>query len=135
MRREIQRRRNFPASQHGVYQIIPDLPGDSWYVRAIARTSQEAPSKIIDVARESVAVKSGESLTGIEISVAEGAARLRGRVAVTDETQAKNGDSAQPGWRVSLIPAEEEAAENVLRYAETVKQINDYTLRPAVKPR
>jgi hypothetical protein len=106
--------------EDGVYRIIPDLPGDSWYVRAIARTAKEMPNKTIDVARGSVAVKSGESLTGIEILVAEGAARLRGRVAVTDETQAKDGDSAQTRWRVSLIPAEEEAAENVLRYAETV---------------
>jgi Carboxypeptidase regulatory-like domain len=104
----------------GVYRIIPDLPGDSWYVRAIARTAKEAPNKTIDVAREGVAVKPGESLTGIEILVAEGAARLRGQVAVTDETQAKDGDSAQPRWRVSLIPAEEAAAENVLRYAETL---------------
>jgi hypothetical protein len=106
--------------EDGVYRIIPDLPGDSWYVRAIARTAKETPNKTIDVAREGVAVKSGESLTGVEILIAEGAARLRGRVAVTDETQAKDGDSAQPRWRVSLIPAEEAAAENVLRYAETL---------------
>jgi hypothetical protein len=106
--------------EDGVYRIIPNLPGDNWYVKAIARTSQEAPNKTIDVAREGVAVKPGESLTDIEVKVAEGAARLRGRVAVTDETQAKDEDSAQPRWRVSLIPAEEAAAENVLRYAETI---------------
>jgi len=106
--------------EDGVYRIIPNLPGGDWYVKAIARTSKEAPNKTIDVAREGVAVKSGESLTDIEVKVAEGSASLRGRVAVTDETQAKDGDSAQPRWRVSLIPAEEAAAENVLRYAETV---------------
>jgi Carboxypeptidase regulatory-like domain len=108
------------ALGEGVYRIIPDLPGDNWYVKAIARTAKEAPNKTIDVVRESVAVKPGESLTGIEILVAEGAARLRGRVAATDETQTKDGDSVQPRWRVRLIPAEEAAAENVLRYAETL---------------
>jgi len=106
--------------EDGVYRIIPNLPGDNWYVKAIAGTAKGSPNETADVARDGIAMKAGESLTNIEVKVAEGAASLRGRVAVTDETQAKDGDSAQPLWRVSLIPAEEAAAENVLRYAETL---------------
>jgi hypothetical protein len=108
--------------EDGVYRIIPDLPGDNWYVRAITRTAKEAPNKTIDVARDGVTVKPGENLTGIEVSVAEGAARLRGRIAVADETQTKEGRQAPSRWRVYLVPAEETAAENVLRYAETGAQ-------------
>ncbi len=108
--------------EDGVYRIAPDLPGDNWYVRAVVRTSKEAPNGTTDVARDGVAVKAGESLTGIEVKVAEGAARLRGRVAVPDETQTKEG--TRPRWRVYLVPAEEAAAEDVLRYAETDVQSN-----------
>jgi hypothetical protein len=108
--------------EDGVYRIIPDLPGDNWYIRAITRTAKEAPNKTIDVARDGVTVKPGENLTGIEVSVAEGAARLRGRIAVADETQTKEGRPAPSRWRVYLVPSEETAAENVLRYAETGAQ-------------
>lgn len=103
--------------EDGVYRIIPNLPGDNWYVRAITRAAKEAPNKTIDVARDGVTVKLSEALTGVEVSVAKCAARLRGRIAVADEPQMKDGMLAR--WRVHLVPAEETAAENVLRYAET----------------
>lgn len=106
--------------EDGVYRIIPDLPGDNLYVRAIARTAKETASQTIDVARDGVALKLGENLTGIEVLVAAGAARLRGRVAVADETQTKEG--TPPRWREHLVPAEETAAENVLRYADAGAQ-------------
>jgi hypothetical protein len=105
--------------EDGVYRIIADLPGDNWYVKAITRTAKETPNETVDVARDGVAVKAGGNITGIEVMVAEGAAILRGRIAVADETQTKE---RAPRWRVRLVPAEETAAEDVLRYAETVAQ-------------
>jgi hypothetical protein len=106
--------------EDGVYRIIPDLPGDNWYVRAITRSARGTPNAAIDVARDGLAVKAGESLTGIEVNVAEGAAGLRGRIAVASETQTKGAASTR--WRVHLVPAEETAAQDVLRYAETDAQ-------------
>jgi hypothetical protein len=50
----------------------------------------------------------------------EGAASLRGRVATANEVQAGEKASSPSRWRVHLVPAEEAAAEDVLRYAETI---------------
>jgi protocatechuate 3,4-dioxygenase beta subunit len=106
--------------EDGEYRIIPDLPGDNWYVKAITRTTEETSNKPLDIARDGISVKLGESLTGIEATVTEGAAGLRGRVATASEIPAGEKTASPSRWRVHLVPAEEAAAEDVLRYAETV---------------
>jgi hypothetical protein len=105
--------------EEGEYRIIPDLPGDILYVKAITSTTGEAPNKNLDIARDGISVKVGESLTGIGVTVMEGAAILRGRVAVADGVP---GDQAPPHsrWEVHLVPAEAAAEDDVLRYAETI---------------
>lgn len=105
--------------EEGEYRIIPDLQGDNWYVKAIARTAKEEPNRTLDIARDGISVKLGEGLTGVEVAVMEGAAGLRGQVTTANETRAEENASSHSGWRVHLVPAEEAAAEVVLRYAET----------------
>jgi hypothetical protein len=105
--------------EEGVYQIIPDLPDDNWYVRSVAQTSKAATRKAIDTVRNGLSLSAGESLTGIEMIVSAGGARLRGRVGAANGVQTKEGSSASPYWRVHILPAEETAAEDLLRYAET----------------
>lgn len=108
--------------EEGVYQIIPDLPDDNWYVRSVAQTSKAANRKAIDVVRNGISLSAGESLTGVEMIVGGGGARLRGRVGAANGPRTKEGSSASPYWRVHILPAEEAAAEDLLRYAETTTQ-------------
>jgi hypothetical protein len=57
-----------------------------------------------------VNLKLGERLTGLTITLAEGAASLRGRITVAES------EKFPPELFVYLIPAEKEQAENVLRF-------------------
>jgi hypothetical protein len=99
----------------GRFHIKADLPDYGWYIRAITQPASGAAEKPVDASRNGVAVKAGEELSGIEVVIAEGAASLNGRVVPA------NGESKLPSrLRVHLIPAEVSAADDVLRYAETM---------------
>jgi len=106
--------------EEGVYRIIPDLPDDDWYLRSLTQTSKGGPGKGADIVRNGISLTPGESLTGVEMIVGTGAAGLRGRVSAANGTRAKEGVPALLCWRVQILPAEETAAEDLLRYAETV---------------
>lgn len=101
--------RNLPA---GSYRIDPQLPDAGWYLRSISLGVQPGPAKPSDrnVPRDGVTLKAGERASGLTVTFTEGAAGLRGRVSVAE------GQRVPPGLRVYLVPAEREAAENVLRF-------------------
>jgi hypothetical protein len=107
--------RNLEAGRH---RVIARLPDENWFVRAISvegkppastarRTATPAP---VNVARNGVTLKPGEKLAGMTVTIAEGAAGLKGQV--------NQGGGASDKIRVHLIPAEKEAADDVLRYAQ-----------------
>jgi hypothetical protein len=108
----------------GRYFLDPKLPNDSWYVKSIsanapapAAASARGPARPatpIDASRNGVTLKSGEKLTGLSLIVTDGAASLRGKVVAQVE-----GARLPSRLRVHLIPAEDAAADSVLRYAET----------------
>jgi hypothetical protein len=94
----------------GSYRLLLDLPGDLWYPRMItAPAPGRGARRIIDVGANPFNINPGEMLSGITVILAEGAASVSGRVDVG------NGRA-----RVHLIPAEPQAANQLLRYAETV---------------
>jgi hypothetical protein len=106
--------------QAGRQRVIARLPDENWYVRAISMESKSsAPSARrtatrvpVNVARDGVTLKAGEKMSGITITIAEGAAALNGRVVAGQDGQL-------PGKvRAYLIPAEKEAADDSLRYAQ-----------------
>jgi carboxypeptidase family protein len=99
----------------GVYRINLDLPDDNWYVRSLTLTTKGGQAKVNEILRNGISLTPNENMTGLEIIVGTGAARLSGRVSSANQTK----DEAL-NWRVYLLPAEETAAENLLRYAETV---------------
>lgn len=88
---------------------------DVWYIRAITLPSPAGARKTIDAARDGIAVKSGAKVTGLIVTVAEGAASLSGRI-----TAEKESDSRPARTRLYLVPAEKEEADNLLRYAEMI---------------
>ena len=133
----------------GRYRLDVRLPAGDFYLRAIAfaapllkpnatptaaaaaprktptaaspaRTARTATATN-DPARDGLGLKAGESLTGLTIHIAPGAATLRGRVvaAAADGTANADAPSAARPLHAHLVPAEREQADNVLRYAET----------------
>ena len=96
----------------GRVRIETDLPDENWYVRAITQKSSTAP-KPVDASQNAIAVKSGEKVSGLELTIAEGAASLKGKVVPANENV-----KLSKRIRVHLIPAEVTAANETLRYYE-----------------
>jgi hypothetical protein len=88
-----------------------------WYLQSILlRSSTAAAAKAtqanrpIDAARNWVAVKSGDRVSGLIITLAEGAASLKGQIKLAE------GQKLPPKLFIYLVPAESEKAEDVLRF-------------------
>jgi hypothetical protein len=126
------------AFQNTFAQSLPDKAGDFglrnlvpghfnltvrffakyWYLRSIAREATVQPatlraglaSRQTDTARTGISLKFGERVTGLTVTLAEGAASLRGAVKLAE------GESLPAKTYVHLVPAEKEYAEDVLRF-------------------
>lgn len=92
----------------------------TWYVKSIvspaASQGRESAGKFApgpDVGRNGLTVKSGDKLTGLAVTITEGAARLRGKLAPEKEGSPPSGKMI-----VHLIPADPAFADDILRYAE-----------------
>ena len=101
----------------GQYSIVPRFFARYWYLQSITHTSLGAASaksalsnQKIDAAKNWLNVKSGDRLTGLTVTLAEGAGSVRGRLAVTE------GSKVPANLDVFLVPAEREKADDVLRY-------------------
>jgi len=107
----------------GKYRLGIALPTEAWYVRAVSLPGATAPATPTTATSPRtgstwqgvVALKSGERLSPVSIMVGQDAAGLRGRVDMPGE-----GTAIPVGLRVHLVPAEREAANNILRYGETL---------------
>ncbi len=107
----------------GRYRLAAQLPSEHWYVNALTVTAKPTAAKTLaakplDVARQGLDVKAGEQLTGLTVTIAQGAAELRGRV---------EGKNLPARLRVHLVPAEKESADDVLRYAEVITRAGAFT--------
>lgn len=108
----------------GQYRLDTRFFAKYWYLRAMTlhpaaaqktatRTqpvNQAAANPTFDLTRNTIALKLGTRVAGVNIVLTEGAASLRGHV-----TAGENG-TLPPGMIVYLIPAEKDQAENWLRY-------------------
>jgi hypothetical protein len=104
----------------GHYRIGMRLPDENLYVKTIAAPAgvpsrKGAPAGVNSVSRDGVALKQGEKLSGVTVTVAEGAASLRGKVVAE-----KEGKRLPERLRAYLVPAEPNASDDVLRYAEAI---------------
>lgn len=102
--------------RRGVYRIESQLPGAGWYLRSISIGNPTTTVKASDpnVPRDGINLKPGEKVSGLNVVLTEGAARLRGHLSAAE------GQHVPAGLRVYLVPAERENAENVLRFFEAV---------------
>ena len=94
----------------GKYLFEPLFYAHYWYLQSISMSTGTAtkPQKV-DAAANWTTVKSGEQLSNLTITLAQGAASIRARV--------PSQEGATPGGiSVYLIPAEPDKADDVLRY-------------------
>ncbi len=107
-----------PNLEPDSYRIETDLHSENWFVRSMTLPPSGAAKTKTDAVRSPINVKSGEKVSNLEITLAEGAAALSGSVT------AKTGGNLPARLRVFMIPAEVTAADDVLRYRETVIEKN-----------
>ena len=101
----------------GTYRLEVRLPGSGWYTRELALDQPDQKgavnrAAVPNIARNGIAVKSGDKTPAVSITITEGGAGFRGRV-VTGE-----GQNLPPALKIYLVPTERENAENVLRFFE-----------------
>ena len=109
----------------GTYRVNVQVPSAAWYLRSVTLgpTTRGADWKVIN---EGISVK--QSVSGLTVTISEGAAGIRGRVTVAE------GQRLPPRTIVYLVPVEKENAPNPLRYFEARAQ-NDGTFNlPNVVP-
>ena len=87
----------------GRYRFSTQLPSDYWYAKSL----NLPPAQVLVVA--GLALKSGEKMTGLVLTLAEGAASVSGRT---------EGKKLPARLRVHLVPADAQA--EALHYAEVV---------------
>jgi len=119
--------RNLPP---GSYRIDPRPPASGWYLRSITMGPARAESRTASAAtaRDGVAVRSGERVSGLMVTITEGASLLRGRISGTEA------QTLPPRVRAYLIPVEPEAAENVLRFYESWIEVDGRFIVDNVAP-
>ena len=94
------------------YRLRLNLPNENLYAKSI--TVKAATPAAGDLGRNGVLLKQGEKLTGVTVTLAEGAAAVRGK----GQMQPPNSPLPLP-FHILALPAEANAAEDLLRYAET----------------
>jgi hypothetical protein len=116
--------RNLPP---GAYHFVPTLRARQWYVQSIAfapptsaTTNATTKPKQVDPTRVWTNVKNGDRLPGLTITLAQGAASLRGQF------QPAAGERPLEGLVLFLAPAEREKATDPLRYFATPIDRNGY---------
>jgi hypothetical protein len=97
----------------GLQRLDVELPGEHLYMKSIMLAQADPKAKPIDAAKSGITLRSGDKVKGLVITLSEGAAGLRGRVVTGEDKK-----PPQVGMRVHLVPAEPEAVDDVLRYAE-----------------
>jgi hypothetical protein len=92
----------------GTYRVNVQLPSAAWYLRSVTLgTTKAADWKVIS---DGISVK--QSVSGLTVTITEGAAGIRGRLTVAE------GQRLPARTIVYLVPAEKENATNLLRYFE-----------------
>jgi protocatechuate 3,4-dioxygenase beta subunit len=112
-----------PSLSPSGYRFEIRLPREDWYAKSITlpapagarRTPAGRATNVGDASRAGLELKSGDKVTGITVTVAEGAAGLSGKVVAEGE-----GARLPSRSRVHLVPVDPALSNDVLRYAEVL---------------
>jgi hypothetical protein len=92
----------------GRYQFDPHFYARYWYLQSMTTSSTGARAQKIDVAANWTTVKAGDQLSNVTITLAEGAASIRGRLPIAE--------GAPPPAAVYLVPSDADKSDDVLRF-------------------
>ena len=102
----------------GEYRFVTKFSAKDWYLRSISfipSATKTPAAKPIDATKIWTRIKYGDRLTGLTVTLAQGAASLSGELALSE------GQSVPQKLVLYLVPAEREKVDEVLRfYAEPV---------------
>jgi hypothetical protein len=93
----------------GPHRIDTELPNEDWYLKSMTMTGSTPAND----PRNGITVKSGDRVTGLTITLATGAAGLKGKIIPA------GGAGLPSRLRAHLVPAEPLAKDDLLRFAET----------------
>jgi hypothetical protein len=103
--------------RRGQYAFSPRFFGRYWYLKSISTPSTTAQANAAkqsssskDLNRGWTTVKSGDRITDVTITLAEGAASVRGQITVGEDKK------LEPGFSVYLVPSERDKSDDPLRY-------------------
>lgn len=104
--------RNLAAGQ---YQILARQFAKYWYLQSISLPAPTGPNqtpinRTQDAVLNWITLRSGEQLSGLVVTIAEGAASIRGQITIDE------GSLVPQRLYVYLVPAERDKAEDVLRF-------------------
>lgn len=96
----------------GQYYFAARIPTPSWYLQSVSLTPVK-PGKAVDASRVWTSVRLGERVSGLTVTLAQGAATLLGQLVLAE------GETRPENVLVLLVPAESERANDILRYYNT----------------
>jgi hypothetical protein len=99
----------------GRYLFDANALGETYYIKSITLASGNKNAPPADISANGLSLKSGEKVAGLTITLAEGGARVEGRIV-------GNAADLPPAMRVILVPAERENKDKLLRYGEVAAQ-------------
>jgi len=98
----------------GRYYFATQYFAKDWYLKSLSFVSSETAStkagKLLDTARTWTTLKPGDRLNGLTITLAQGAASLRGQIVLS------KGETPAQKLYVYLIPAERDLGDDPLRF-------------------
>ncbi|HSE22536.1 MAG TPA: carboxypeptidase-like regulatory domain-containing protein [Pyrinomonadaceae bacterium] len=100
----------------GQYFFSPSFFARYWYLQSVTLPSavsnaRSATSSKTEPIRDWIAIKFGDRISGLTLTLAEGAGSVRGKVKGDTETK------IPPDLYVYLVPAEREKADDIFRYS------------------
>ena len=107
----------------GQYHVDTMMLGEDYFVRSITLPGTAKNQPQVDAARGALTLRAGERLDNLTVTVAGGAAAVRGRVASATE-----GAPRPDRLLVHMVPAEKEAADDALRYYEAEVKGDDFEM-------
>lgn len=97
----------------GEYRFVTQFSAKDWYLQSISFVppgQKTPPAKPVDAMKTWNRVKPGDSLSGLTVTLAQGAASLSGELVVGE------GETVPEKLVVYLVPVEREKADDVLRF-------------------
>ena len=102
-----------PELRPNRYRFEISLPDKNWYTRSITLPAQGEGANSYDVSRTGLEFKPGDEVSGMTVTIAEGAASLHGTIVPENA-----GTSLPTRVRVYLVPVAATLANDTMRYAE-----------------